>query len=413
MTRPIGLRALAFAASSLLAATLAGGLSAAADPDPSDWPAVLEAAEGQNVYFHAWGGSQAANDYIAWVGSQTEARFGVTLTHVKLADTADAVATVVAEKAAGRDSGGAVDLVWINGENFASMKQQGLLHTPGFATHLPNWRFVDTANPSVTVDFTVPTEGQESPWGGAKLVFFSDTARTGDVAAMPSSADALLAWAKVNPGRFTYPAPPDFTGSSFLKQVLIETIDDPAVLQRPVDEATFAAVTAPLWAWLDEIQPALWRQGRDFPKSYPQMKQMLTDGELGIIFAFNPAEASAAIASGELPDTVRSFVFSGGTLGNTHFVAIPFNAANKAGAMVVADFLLSPEAQLRKENPAVWGDPTVLAMDKLTPDERNAFATVDRGVATLPPADLGPVLAEPDASWMTRIETEWRARYGS
>jgi putative thiamine transport system substrate-binding protein len=408
----IGRRAVALAASSLLLAGIVGP-AAAADPDPSDWPAVLAAAQGQHVYFHAWGGSQTVNDYIAWVGGQMEVRFGVTLAHVKLADTADAVATVVAEKAAGRDTGGAVDLIWINGENFASMKQQGLLLTPGFATSLPNWRFVDTANPSVTVDFTVPTDGQESPWGGAKLVFFADTARTGDIATMPKSAAQLLAWAKANPGRFTYPAPPDFTGSSFLKQVLIETIDDPTLLRRPVDEATFMAVTAPLWVWLDDIQPVLWRQGRDFPKSYPQMKQMLADGELGIIFAFNPAEASAAIATGELPDTVRSFVFTDGTLGNTHFVAIPYNAAHKAGAMVVADFLISPEAQLRKENPAVWGDPTVLAMDKLAPDERRAFEAVDRGMATLPPSELGPVLPEPDASWMTRIETEWRARYGS
>lgn len=411
MFRSIRQRAVAVVASSLLFAGVSGGVGSAADP--ADWPAVLAAARGQTVYFHAWGGSQAVNDYIAWAGSQTQARFGVTLTHVKLADTADAVATVVAEKAAGRDTGGAVDLVWINGENFASMKEQGLLHTPGFATSLPNWRFVDTANPSVTVDFTVPTEGQESPWGGAKLVFFSDTARTGDVGAMPTSAEALLAWAKENPGRFTYPAPPDFTGSSFLKQVLIETVDDPAALRQPVDETTFMAVTAPLWAWLDDIQPVLWRQGRDFPKSYPQMKQMLADGEVGIIFAFNPAEASAAIAAGELPDTVRSFVFTGGTLGNTHFVAIPYNAAHKAGAMVVADFLISPEAQLRKEDPAVWGDPTVLAMETLGADERRAFAAVDRGIATLPPSELGPVLSEPDASWMTRIETEWRARYGS
>ena len=53
------------------------------------------------------------------------------------------------------------------------------------------------------------------------------------------------------------------------------------------------------------------------------MKQLLADGEVDIIFAFNPAEASSAIAQGTLPDSVRSFVFTGGTLANTHFVAIP------------------------------------------------------------------------------------------
>jgi putative thiamine transport system substrate-binding protein len=406
------IRTLVFAAA---AAVLAAATwpAAAADPDPADWPAVVEAARGEDVYFHAWGGSETVNAYIAWAAGEARDRFGIRLHHVKLADTADAVAAIVAEKAAGRTSGGPVDLVWINGENFAALKEQDLLHTPGFATHLPNWRYVDLENPGATVDFTVPTEGQESPWGRAMLVFFSDTARNGDVAAMPRTTDALLAWAKANPGRFTYPAPPDFTGSSFLKQVLIERTADPAALARPVDEARFQKVTAPLWAWLDEIRPVLWRGGRDHPRSYPQMRQMLADGELGIVFAFNPAEASAAIAVGELPDTVRSFVFSGGTIGNTHYVAIPFNANAKAAAMVVADFLLSPEAQLRKEDPAVWGDPTVLSMERLDEADRRALAAVDRGVATLPPAELGRVLPEPHPSWMSRLETEWQTRYGS
>ena len=100
------------------------------------------------------------------------------------------------------------------------------------------------------------------------------------------------------------------------------------------------------------------------------MKQLLADGEVDIIFAFNPSEASSAIAAGELPDTVRSFTFPGGTLANTHFVAIPYNAAAKAGALVLADFLLSPEAQARKQDPKVWGDPTVLAMANCRPPTR-------------------------------------------
>jgi putative thiamine transport system substrate-binding protein len=47
-----------------------------------------------------------------------------------LTDTAEAVARVVAEKAAGRTEGGSVDLIWINGENFAAMKEQDLLFGP-------------------------------------------------------------------------------------------------------------------------------------------------------------------------------------------------------------------------------------------------------------------------------------------
>ena len=113
-----------------------------------------------------------------------------------------------------------------------------------------------------------------------------------------------------------------------------------------------------------------------------------------------------------MPNSVRSFTFPGGTLANAHFVAIPFNAKADAGAMVVANFLLSPEAQIHKQDAAVWGDPTVLSADKLNEADRKALAALPRGVATLAPSDLGPALDEPHPSWMTRIEAEWSKRYG-
>ena len=398
----------------LSAAFLAASvLGATAGPDPADWKAVLAEAKGETVYFNAWGGAENINAYLEWAADEVRERFGVTLVHVKLDDTAKAVSTVVAEKAAGRDQGGSIDLVWINGENFASMKTQGLLLSPGWAERLPNWRYVDADNqPTIRTDFTIPVEGLQSPWGMAKLVFFHDTART-EPASMPKSADELLEWAKAHPGRFTYPQPPDFVGSSFLKQVLSETIADRSLLAKPVDEATFETVAKPLFDWLDAINPLLWRSGRAFPQNYPAMKQLLADSEVDIIFAFNPSEASSAIAAGELPDTVRSFAFPAGTLANTHFVAIPYNANAAAGALVVADFLLSPEAQAHKQDPSVWGDPTVLAMDKLDSGDRARFEALKLGVATLPPDQLGPALDEPHPSWMDRIETEWKRRYGA
>lgn len=388
------------------------GPATAADPDPRDWQSVLDEAKGQTVYFNAWGGSESINAYIDWAGQVLKERHGVSVVQVKLDDTANAVAKVVAEKAAGKDAGGSVDLIWINGENFASMKRQGLLMTPGWATVLPNWKYVDHENkPTTLTDFTIPTEGLESPWGGAKLVFFHDSART-PVDAMPDSATELLAWAERNPGRFSYPQPPDFIGSSFLKQVLSELIADKTKLAAPVNEATFNDDVAPLFAYLDKLHPLLWRGGKAYPQNYPQMKQKLADGELDIIFAFNPSEASAAIKAGELPDTVRSFTFSGGTLGNTHFVAIPYNASAKAGALVLADFLISPEAQIRKQDPGIWGDPTVLAVSKLNDADKAALASLDLGVATLKPDELGPALDEPHPDWMERIEGEWLKQYG-
>jgi putative thiamine transport system substrate-binding protein len=398
----------ALVASAALALSLAGP-AGAADPDPRDWPAVLTEARGQTVYWNAWAGEPRINAYIDWVGREVSARYGVTLNHVKLTDTAEAVARVVAEKAAGKTEGGAVDLIWINGENFASMKRNGLLMASPWAVSLPGFKLTDPErNSAVLADFTVPTDGQESPWGKAQIVFFHDTA---DVKEPPRSMPALLDWAKANPGRFTYPLPPDFLGSTFLKQALIELAADKAPLYRPVEEADFAVVTKPLWDFVDALHPHLWRQGKAFPNNSADLRRLMADGETSIGFAFNPSEASAAIANKELPDTVRSYVLDKGTIGNVHFVTIPFNAAHKAGAMVVADFLLSAEAQAMKQDPKIWGDFTVLAIDKLDAADKARFEALDLGIATLTPAELGAAVPEPHPSWMVRVEKEWAKRY--
>ncbi|MBA5776268.1 ABC transporter substrate-binding protein [Stappia sp. F7233] len=379
--------------------------------DPSNWPAVLEKARGETVYFHAWGGEPRINAYIDWAGEVVKDRYGVTLTQVKVDDTANVVSRIIAEKAAGKTEGGSVDLVWINGENFAALKRASLLANEGWAGELPNWKLVDVAGkPSVVNDFTEPTEGLESPWGMAQLVFSYDTAR---LATPPKTLEALAEYLETHPGRFAYPQPPNFHGSTFLKQVLVSAIDDPAKLSHPVDDATFAADVAPVFAYLDRLHPNLWRQGRAFPQNAGDLRQMLSDGEVDIAFSFNPAGATAAIEAGELPDTVRTFVLDGGTIGNTHFVAIPFNANARAGALVVANFLLSAEAQARKQDPKVWGDPTVLNVDALPEADKERFAAIDLGIATLRPQELGPVISEPHASWMTRLEEEWIARYAA
>ena len=333
----------------------------------SDWQEIKNEAKGQTVWFNAWGGDTAINRYLDWVSGEMKTHYAINLKIVRLADAADAVKRIQTEAAAGRKTGGSVDLLWVNGENFRTLKEAKLLQT-GWAETLPNWRDV-TPQP-------------------------------------PQTPQALLEFAKANPGTVTYPRPPDFTGTAFLEQLLIMLTPDPAALKVAPDKATFARVTAPLWQYLDALHPYLWRKGKDFPPSPARMDALLKAGTLRLSLTFNPAHAQQKIASGDLPASSYSFGFNEGMIGNVHFVTIPANANASAAAKVVANFLLSPDAQLRKADPAVWGDPSVLDPQKL-PDEQREI------LQSRMPQDLPPVLAEPHAGWVNALEQEWLHRYGT
>ena len=397
------IRALMFAAA---AGVLLGGLA----PRPASagtWQSVLERARGQQVYFDAWGGSERFNTYIAWVARQVAACCDVTLREVPLENTSQAVTQVIAQKAAGQNRNGTIDLIWINGPNFYELKRRGLLYGP-FAQRLPNHRLVSRRDRELRYDFTVPVDGYESPWRTAQLVFIYDSAYVKHV---PLDIRAFPAWVRRHPGRFTFPQVENFLGVAFLEQALYALAPNPSVLERPVTPAAFAQATAPLWAWFAQLRPFLWRHGREYPASGPAERQLLEDGEIDLMPSFNPASAAVDVAAGRLPKSVRTVVLMGGTLGNASFVAIPYNAAHKAGAMVVANFLLSPAAQARAGEIRALGGPTVLDLAKLTPAQRARFRAQADNPWLPAAAALRHVLPEPHPSWAVRLAAAWERRY--
>jgi len=382
----------------------------AADVPAQSWEEILDAARGQTVYWNAWGGDERNNAFIQWIADEVRARHGVTVEHVKLTDTAEAVSRVVAERAAGRDSGGTVDLVWINGPNFYAMKEQDLLFGP-FTQALPNYALVDeVGKPSNVVDFTIPVDGLASPWRIAQVAFVYDSART-EAGSLPRTIPEMGEWAQANPGRLTHPNMRNFLGATFLKQALYELTPDTDVLQHPADDPTFAAATAPFWDWYDAVRPHLWRGGAEFPENSSALDRLLDDGEIDIAVTLNPATAAVVSEIGLLPESARVFFLDNGTIGNTSFVSIPYNAAHPEGAMVVANFLLDPAAQARMQDPTVLGAFTVLDIAKLSDEQRALFTDAAAHPAMPDPEEIADVLLEPHPSWMTMLIGEWERRY--
>jgi putative spermidine/putrescine transport system substrate-binding protein len=274
---------------------------------------------------------------------------------------------------------------------------------------LPNRRLVDITRPDVSADFGEPVEDMEAPWGNAQVVFAYDTARTPDP---PETFGALIEWIRKHPGRFTYPAPPDFTGSVFVRHAFYHVSDlPPAAWRGSIDESVYRATARKCFQLLRFIKPDLWRQGRTYPDSQIRMSQLFADGELDFTFGYDPAEPSKRIHDGLYPKTVRTFVFTEGTIANTHFTTIPFNAADPEAAMVTSNFLLSPEAQFQQSDPTVWGTLPVIEIDRLPQPWRRRFNTRPLGAATLPPAVLKQHrLPEPSSEILIRLERGWTRR---
>lgn len=358
-----------------------------------NWQTITDKARGQTVYFHAWGGSQEINNYLRWTGSQLQKEYGITFKHVKVTDIAETTTRLLAEKAAGKNNSGSVDMVWINGENFKSMKNNQLLFGP-FVSALPNWKFVDKSLP-IDSDFSEPTDGLEAPWGVGQLVFIHDEKTLNNP---PASFSELLSYAKAFPNSVTYPRPPEFHGTSFLKALLIELTNNDTSLSEPVSPQDFALITAPLWQYLDEFHPVAWRQGKQFPASSTETFQLLDDGQLDLAITFNPNAVYSAQASGNLSNTTKTYAMEAGALSNIHFLAIPWNANAKEAAQVAINFLIGPQAQSRKGDLNIWGDPSIVSNQYL---EGSAKQTT-----------LFKSVAEPHPSWQVALEKEWQKRYG-
>lgn len=397
-----------------LAALTAAGLLAAActadpggaGPAPGDFTQVQREARGQTVNLFMYGGDDGANRYIdEVVAPAARDRLDVRINRVPVTDTALAVNKVLGEKQAGRAAGGSVDLVWINGENFRTGKQAGLWQC-GLVELLPNMRHVDWSDPAVANDFGTPVEGCEVPWSRAQFAFVYDSARVGDP---PTSLAGLLDWVRAHPGRFTYPAPPDFTGSVFVRHALYTRAGGRAKVPDGFDQAAYDRLTPPLWQTLRDLRPALWRQGETYPANEKELNDLYANRQVDLTMTYGPAQVTGLVERGQFPATTRTLLLDEGTIGNTNYLAVPANAAHRSAALALADLMLSPEMQYEKARPGGWGQYPAVDLDRLDAEWRDRFTALPTS-PQVPSYDRLSRNSQPElrADWLPPLEEGWR-----
>jgi putative spermidine/putrescine transport system substrate-binding protein len=337
-----------------------------------------------------------------WVAPKVKERHDITLIAIE-GQGPEIVNQLVVEREAG--ARGSADLVWINGETFGNLRREGLLDGP-WAGSLPNARYVDSASPIVRRDFEQEPAGYESPWGRVQFALIYDSARTPDP---PRTVAALGSWILAHPGRFTHDQ--QFTGTTFLVMLLYALGGGVRQYQGGFDSLAYAKGSAEVFRWLERHRAAFWREGETYPPGVAELHRLFANREVDFSMSYNQNEVVTKVRQGILPATARPLLLRDGTLANTHYLGIPFNATHTAGAMVVANFLLSPEAQLEKGKPEVWADGTVLAQERLPPEWAARFARLPADPRAVSPDSLARY-ARPEVSprYRERLSADWRSR---
>jgi putative spermidine/putrescine transport system substrate-binding protein len=377
----------------------------------NDWDSVLVAAKGQTLNWYIWGGSDSINAFVDnFYGEALKERYDITLNRVPLADTVDAVNQVLSEKQAGKDPG-AVDLIWINGENFFTLKQANLLY-PDWAQKIPNSKYVNWDNPAINRDFGNPVDNLESPWSSAQLQLVYDSSRI-NANELPRSYVALKNWVCAHPGRFTYIAPGagGFVGTRFVKGALYE-ISGGAEQWSTFDQATWDKWSPELWNFFNEIESCLWRQGETYPKDESELRSLFANNEVDFSLTQDISGAGSAIQQGLMPATARAFVFDRYMIGDFNYVAIPSNAPNKAAALVLANLLLEPEfqaAQILPENG--FGLGYAIDVNRVTDEAALSSlqsAASQLGDAATPASDLAnSLIGDTAPEYQVLVEQDW------
>ena len=376
------------------------------DLSAASWDQIVDAAKGTTVTFYGWGGDEDRNNWLASVGAPyMKEHYGITLEVVGM-NIDEILAKLAGEKEAGA-AAGSIDMIWINGENFYSAKENGLLYG-AFLDKLPNTEaYIDTQDPETLNDFCMPIEGFEAPYGKAQMVLYNDSAVTPEA---PSSAQELLSYCRQYPGKVTYPALPDFTGSAFVRNIIYELCGWEQFQTMEADYETVKEAIAPALDYLRSLNPYLWNEGRTFPDSSTTVDAMFTDGELVLGMSYSPYGVAVGIENGVYTPTTRTFLFENGTIGNTNYMSIAFNAPNPAGALVVINAMISAELQLSQYEKL--RNLPVVSPEKLSVEEKAAFDAVDMGEGVLTqeellthrlpemPAKLVPVIEE---IWLNEV----------
>ncbi len=269
------------------------------------------------------------------------------------------VAKVGAALKAGKEP--SVDLT----DNFSQAAVQAGIAEPVTATDVPSLV-------NVSADQLAAQQNSAVPFRGSAVLLAYDSTK---ITAPPTTLDALVAWIKANPGKFTYNSPATGgSGSSFVQTVVAAGIPADALTKMQTSyDAALDANFAPGLAALKELTPSVYQQ------TYPQGNQAVLDllgkGEIEMAPVwsdqFLSAQKGGTLGAQYKVVQISEPSFTGGST----FLTIIKGSKHKAAAAAFVNWLLQPEQQATIVT-TIAGFPAI-PIDALPSDAQGAFAGID------------------------------------
>lgn len=218
----------------------------------------------------------------------------------------------------------------------------------------------------------------------------------------PKTLDALLAWIKAHPGKFTYNVPSG-GGSGY---AFVQTVVDKYM--SAADRKTLAltankdlqAKWAPGLAMLRSLNKYTYGQNGTYPANNAETLKDLSTGLVDMASVWSDQFASA-VKAGTMPSNIKVTQIANPTFtGGAAYLGIPRTSKNLASAQLLANWVLSPAAQNLIVAGTLNGMP-VIPVSKLDPTVGAGLKGVD--VANLRPTYLSANANDLKSAWASAV----------
>ncbi len=216
----------------------------------------------------------------------------------------------------------------------------------------------------------------------------------------PKTLDDLLAWIKANPGKFTYNTPDSGgSGQAFVATVLDKTVPAADRAKMTTDYVpTLESDWATGFATLASLNPYIYQKGV-YPNGNNQVLDLLASGQISMAPVWSDQFITGQ-KNGQIPASIAYTQISDPSLtGGAAYLGIPSASPRQAGALKLAAWLLSPDAQVLIAD-GIAGYP-VVNLDKLPSALQKKFADADTG--HLRPPYFASMNSDMNKQWAQKV----------